>query len=105
MQLAQRALTLSLISGGRFTLGIGMSHRMVTEGMWGISWDRAVRQMREYLDGLQPLLAGEPADATGEFWTARGCAADSGAPAAGASTSPRWARRCCGSRAGARPGR
>jgi F420-dependent oxidoreductase-like protein len=72
MQLAQRALTLSLISGGRFSLGIGMSHRMVTEGVWGISWDRAVRQMREYLDGLQPLLAGEPADVTGEFWTTRG---------------------------------
>ncbi|MCV7301921.1 TIGR03564 family F420-dependent LLM class oxidoreductase [Mycobacterium barrassiae] len=72
MQLAQRALTLSLISGGRFKLGIGMSHRLVTEGMWGISWDRAVRQLREYLDGLQPLLAGQPADATGEIWTARG---------------------------------
>jgi 5,10-methylenetetrahydromethanopterin reductase len=72
MQLAQRALTLSLISGGRFKLGIGMSHRMVTEGSWGISWDRPVRQMREYLDALQPLLAGRPADATGEIWTARG---------------------------------
>jgi F420-dependent oxidoreductase-like protein len=72
MQLAQRALTLSLISGGRFKLGIGMSHRLVTEGMWGVSWDRALRQMREYLDALQPLLAGQPADATGEFWTARG---------------------------------
>lgn len=72
MQLAQRALTLSLISGGRFLLGIGMSHRMVTEGVWGISWDRAVRQMREYLDGLQPLLDGQAADATGEFWTTRG---------------------------------
>jgi 5,10-methylenetetrahydromethanopterin reductase len=72
MQLAQRALTLSLISGGRFILGVGMSHRMVTEGVWGISWDRPVRQMREYLDGLQPLLAGEPADASGEFWTTRG---------------------------------
>ena len=58
MQLAQRALTLSLIGGGRFTLGIGMSHRMVTEGVWGISWDKPVRQMREYLDGLQPLLDG-----------------------------------------------
>ena len=72
MQLAQRALTLSLVSGGRFKLGIGMSHRLVTEGMWGVSWDRALGQMREYLDALQPLLAGEPADATGEFWTARG---------------------------------
>ncbi|SEH51769.1 F420-dependent oxidoreductase, MSMEG_4879 family [Mycolicibacterium rutilum] len=71
-QLAQRALTLNLISGGRFTLGIGMSHRMVTEGVWGVPWDRPVRQMREYLDALQPLLAGEPADAAGEFWTARG---------------------------------
>ena len=72
MQLAQRALTLSLISGGRFKLGIGMSHRLVTEGMWGVSWDRALGQMREYLDALQPLLAGQPADSTGEFWTARG---------------------------------
>jgi len=72
MQLAQRALTLSLVSGGRFKLGIGMSHRLVSEGMWGVSWDRALGQMREYLDALQPLLAGQPADATGEFWTARG---------------------------------
>jgi F420-dependent oxidoreductase-like protein len=72
MQLAQRALTLSLISGGRFKLGVGMSHRMVVEGVWGVSWDKPVRQMREYLDGLQPLLEGRPADSTGEFWTARG---------------------------------
>lgn len=80
MQLAQRALTLSLIGGGRFVLGIGMSHRMVTEGVWGVSWDRPVRQMREYLDGLQPLLAGRPADASGEFWTTRGSLQIPGAP-------------------------
>jgi F420-dependent oxidoreductase-like protein len=72
MQLAQRALTLNLIGGGRFSLGIGMSHRMVTEQMWGVSWDKPVRQMREYLDGLLPLLAGRPAEASGEFWTTRG---------------------------------
>jgi F420-dependent oxidoreductase-like protein len=79
-QLAQRALTLNAISGGRFTLGIGMSHRMVTEQMWGISWDKPVRQMREYLDGLQPLLAGQTAEATGEFWTTRGSLQIPGAP-------------------------
>ena len=67
MQMAQRALTLNQIAGGRFILGIGMSHRVVTEGMWGISWDKPVRQMREYLDGLLPLLAGQPADAVGEI--------------------------------------
>jgi 5,10-methylenetetrahydromethanopterin reductase len=72
MQLAQRALTLSLISGGRFALGVGMSHRPIVEGVWGVSWDKPVRQMREYLDGLQPLLNGRAADAAGEFWTSRG---------------------------------
>lgn len=79
-QLAQRALTLGVISGGRFTLGIGMSHRMVTEQMWGVSWDKPVRQMREYLDGLLPLLAGQPAEAEGEFWTTRGSLQIPGAP-------------------------
>src|SRR6202012_4502573 len=65
MLMAQRALTLNQIAGGRFTLGVGVTHRAVTEGMWGISWDRSVRRLSEYLDGLLPLLAGEPADAPG----------------------------------------
>lgn len=70
--LAQRALTLNIIGGGRFTLGIGVTHRAVTEGMWGVSWDRSVKRLSEYLDGLLPLLAGEPADAPGELVTTRG---------------------------------
>ena len=72
MLLAQRALTLSLISGGRFTLGIGLSHQIVAEGMWGVPWEKPVRRLSEYLDGLLPLLAGEPADAAGETVTTRG---------------------------------
>src|SRR5262249_46819293 len=48
------------------------THRAVTEGMWGISWDRSVRRLSEYLDGLLPLLAGEPVNATGEILTTRG---------------------------------
>src|SRR6201996_9146947 len=63
MLLAQRALTLNIIGNGRFTLGIGVTHRMVTEGMWGISWDKSVRRLKEYLDGLLPLLRGEAANA------------------------------------------
>jgi 5,10-methylenetetrahydromethanopterin reductase len=72
MQLAQRALTVNLIGGGRFVLGIGASHRLVTEEMWGIPFDKPVRRMREYLDGLLPLLAGKAADAVGETVTTRG---------------------------------
>ncbi|MFZ0835012.1 MAG: TIGR03564 family F420-dependent LLM class oxidoreductase [Mycobacterium sp.] len=80
MLLAQRALTLNLIADGRFTLGIGLTHRTVTEGMWGISWDRSVRRLREYLDGLLPLLAKEAADAPGEIVTTRGALQIPGAP-------------------------
>jgi 5,10-methylenetetrahydromethanopterin reductase len=72
MHLAQRALTTNLIAGGRFALGLGMSHRTVTEGMWGISWDKSVRRLNEYLDGLLPLLAGEGVNAVGETVTTRG---------------------------------
>ncbi|MGE2833202.1 TIGR03564 family F420-dependent LLM class oxidoreductase [Mycobacterium sp. SMC-4] len=81
MLMAQRALTLSLISGGRFTLGLGMTHAAVTEGMWGIPWDKPVRRLGEFLDGLLPLLAGQPADATGETVTTRGALMIPGAAA------------------------
>ncbi len=81
MQLAQRALTLNMIANGRFTLGIGVTHRVVTEGMWGISWDRSVRRLSEYLDGLLPLLVGEDVNAEGELVTTRGALQIPGAPA------------------------
>lgn len=80
MNLAQRALTVSLASGGRFTLGLGMTHAAVTEGMWGIPWDRPVRRLNEFLDGLLPLLAGQPVNATGETVTTRGALSVPGAP-------------------------
>src|SRR6478672_1813048 len=79
--LAQRALTLNAIAGGRFSLGVGMSHKMVTEQMWGISYEKPLRRMREYLDGLLPLLAGQPAEAEGETVTTRGSLHIPGAPA------------------------
>ncbi|WP_111509106.1 TIGR03564 family F420-dependent LLM class oxidoreductase [Mycobacterium kyogaense] len=80
MHMAQAALTTSLASGGRFTLGLGMTHAAVTEGMWGIPWDKPVRRMNEYLDGLLPLLAGEHASASGETVTTRGDLVIPGAP-------------------------
>lgn len=72
MNLAQRALTVSMASQGRFILGLGMTHALVTEGMWGIPWDKPVRRLNEYLDGLLPLLAGEAAAAEGKTVTTRG---------------------------------
>ncbi len=64
--LAQQALTTALAVGGRLALGIGLSHRLVIEDMYGQSFERPARHMSEYLSVLLPLLAGEPADFDGE---------------------------------------
>ena len=59
MVMAEQAQTTSMITGGRFTLGIGLSHKPVVEGMWGHSFDKPVRHAREYLEALMPLVRGE----------------------------------------------
>jgi 5,10-methylenetetrahydromethanopterin reductase len=64
--LAQQALTASLAVGGRLILGIGLSHQIVIQDMYGYSFDKPARHMREYLAVLLPLLAGETADFDGE---------------------------------------
>jgi 5,10-methylenetetrahydromethanopterin reductase len=64
--LAQQALTTALALQGRLALGIGLSHKIVIEDMYGHSFDKPARHMREYLAVLQPLLRGEPAHFDGE---------------------------------------
>lgn len=72
MTMAQQALTAQAAARGRFTLGIGLSHQRVIEGMYGLSYDRPAVHMREYLEVLLPLLRGEPVDHQGEQYTFRG---------------------------------
>lgn len=64
--LAQQALTAGAACRGRFTLGIGLSHPPVIEHMFGLSYTRRARHMREYMAVLGPLLRGEPAKFSGE---------------------------------------
>jgi len=66
------ALTANEILGNRLDLGLGLSHQMVTEGMWGISWKRSYTHMREYMDALMPLLNGEQVSVSGDIVTCRG---------------------------------
>ena len=54
--LAQQALTVQAATGGRLSLGIGLSHQPVIEGMWGLSYEKPARHMREYLSVLRPLV-------------------------------------------------
>lgn len=64
--LAQQAMTAATASGGRFTLGIGLSHKAMIEDNLGLSYDKPARHMREYLAVLGPLLKGERVNFAGE---------------------------------------
>jgi 5,10-methylenetetrahydromethanopterin reductase len=64
--LAAQARTVQEAIGGKLSLGIGLSHKAVVEGMWGISFERPARYMSEYLDALAPLLRGERVSVHGE---------------------------------------
>ncbi len=70
--LAQQALTTAAATGNRFTLGIGLSHKIVIENMLGFSYDKPARHMREYLDVLMPLLRGEAVNYDGEQYRVHG---------------------------------
>ena len=70
--LAQQALTTAAATGNRFTLGIGLSHKVVIENMLGFSYDKPARHMREYLDVLMPLLRGDAVNYDGEQYRVHG---------------------------------
>ncbi len=67
--LASQALTAQAAAGGRITLGIGLSHKPAVEDRWGLSFERPIRHFLDYLNVLQPLLAGEAVDYRGEMFT------------------------------------
>jgi 5,10-methylenetetrahydromethanopterin reductase len=65
--MAQQALTVALAIGpGRLNLGIGLSHKIVIEDMYGYSFDKPARHMREYLSVLLPLLDGTAVSVDGD---------------------------------------
>ena len=66
--LAQQAMTAQAACGGRFVLGIGLSHKIVIEDMLGLSYASPAKQTREYLEVLMPLVQGQPASFTGELF-------------------------------------
>jgi F420-dependent oxidoreductase-like protein len=71
IMLAGQALTTQAATGNRLVLGIGVSHQIVMEGMFGYSFDKPARHMREYLTVLGPLLRGEQVHFEGTTVTAR----------------------------------
>jgi alkanesulfonate monooxygenase SsuD/methylene tetrahydromethanopterin reductase-like flavin-dependent oxidoreductase (luciferase family) len=65
--MAQTAATVDELSGGRLTLGLGVSHRVVVEGWHGQKIERPVAEMREYVAIVRAILRGEDPP-SGDTW-------------------------------------
>ncbi|MDG4668524.1 LLM class F420-dependent oxidoreductase [Mycobacterium sp. 236(2023)] len=56
--LAQQALTTNAACGGRFALGLGLSHDWIINGQLGLPYERPVSTLRHHLDVLGAAFAG-----------------------------------------------
>ncbi len=64
--IAQAALTLSELSGGRFVLGLGASGPQVIEGLHGVPFARPLSRMRETVAVIRQAFAGEKISFSGK---------------------------------------
>jgi alkanesulfonate monooxygenase SsuD/methylene tetrahydromethanopterin reductase-like flavin-dependent oxidoreductase (luciferase family) len=68
--MAQTAATIDELSGGRLTLGLGVSHRLIVEGWHGQTIDHPVEEMREYVAIVRAILRGGDPPAGSKWRTA-----------------------------------
>ncbi|WP_158895937.1 LLM class flavin-dependent oxidoreductase [Amycolatopsis anabasis] len=66
---AQAAMTLSYLSGGRFLLGLGSSGPQVVEGLHGVPFARPLARMRETVRIVRSVFNGEKVSFQGEEFT------------------------------------
>jgi F420-dependent oxidoreductase-like protein len=57
--LAQQVLTVQAATNNRLALGIGLSHKVVIETMFGLDYSKPILHTREYLSVLNGLLTGQ----------------------------------------------
>ena len=69
---AQQVQVLHQLSGGRFRLGMGPSHRDGMIHAFGVNFRAPLTHLREYLRILKALLQQGQVDFQGRFYTARG---------------------------------
>ena len=70
--MAQQAMTVQAATDNRFTLGIGPSHQVVVEHMWGLSYEKPARHVKEYLSVLLPLMRDGRVAFSGEVYRTTG---------------------------------
>jgi alkanesulfonate monooxygenase SsuD/methylene tetrahydromethanopterin reductase-like flavin-dependent oxidoreductase (luciferase family) len=65
---AMTAANLHRLSGGRFTLGVGLQSRTYVANWHGRTYERPLRAVREYLTMMRSLVDGEPTSYEGEIF-------------------------------------
>lgn len=73
--MAHGAATVSELSGGRFTLGLGPTPKAWVEGWHGMDFDPVLPRMREYVTAVRACLDATPAaptDVTGTYYSTHG---------------------------------
>ena len=66
---AMTAATLDTLSGGRFRLGLGVSGPQVSEGWYGVKFDKPLARTREYVQIIRKAMARERVVHDGANWT------------------------------------
>ncbi len=66
---AMAATSLDVLSNGRFKLGLGLSGPQVSEGWYGVPFEKPVTRTREYIEIVRKAMSGEKLSYDGEFWT------------------------------------
>lgn len=67
--IAQAAMNLAHLSDGRFHLGLGASGPQVIEGLHGVDFSRPLGRMRETVQVVRQVFAGEKITHSGEHFT------------------------------------
>ena len=70
--LAATASTLSHLTGGKFSLGLGTSSEVIVQQWSGIPFERPLAQLRETVGVVREMLSGERVSADGDFVTTSG---------------------------------
>ncbi|MDE1818790.1 MAG: LLM class flavin-dependent oxidoreductase [Thaumarchaeota archaeon] len=66
--IAMSAVTLDVISDGRFMLGLGTSSKPIVEDWHGIKFENPLQRMREYVDVIRLAMSGEKVSYDGKFF-------------------------------------
>ena len=66
--LAQHFATLDELSGGRMIIGLGTSGPQVIEHFHGVAFNPPLTRMREYVEIINLLMAGQPLNYAGKVF-------------------------------------